>query len=62
MNQKAKPNPWVWTQKAESKMPDRKAGTSVPIGFLTEGNSEYHPYQSWIDKGYVKRKEKQHEQ
>ncbi|AXF40118.1 hypothetical protein HWB73_gp38 [Paenibacillus phage Eltigre] len=26
MNQKAKPNPWVWTEKAESKMPDRKAG------------------------------------
>jgi hypothetical protein len=57
MNQKAKPNPWVWTEKAESKMPDRKAGTSVPIGLLSEGNEEYFPDPSWVNKGYVKRKE-----
>ncbi|MEV2911446.1 hypothetical protein ABNF65_23280 [Paenibacillus larvae] len=53
MNQKA--NPWVWTEKAESKVPERKAGQPVPIGFLIEGSTEYHPYQSWIEKGYVKR-------
>ncbi|ARF67257.1 hypothetical protein B7C51_04615 [Paenibacillus larvae subsp. pulvifaciens] len=53
MNQKA--NPWVWTEKAESKMPDRKAGTSVPIVCLTEGSTEYFPDQSWINKGYVER-------
>ncbi|AXF39453.1 hypothetical protein KMC73_gp36 [Paenibacillus phage Wanderer] len=40
-----KPNPWVWTKLSESKMPDRKAGASVPIGYLTEGNEEYFPRQ-----------------
>ncbi|MEV2911709.1 hypothetical protein ABNF65_24630 [Paenibacillus larvae] len=56
MNQKAKPNPWVWTKLAESKMPVRKAGEKVPIGFLIEGNEEYFPRPEWIQKGYVKRK------
>lgn len=55
MDQKA--NPWVWTEKAESKIPDRKAGTPVPIGFLIEGNEEYFPRLEWIQKGYVKRLE-----
>ncbi|QHZ51281.1 hypothetical protein LILO_42 [Paenibacillus phage Lilo] len=50
-----KPNPWVWTKLAESKMPDRKAGERVPLGFLSEGSTEYFPRQSWISKGYVKR-------
>ncbi|AVF27607.1 hypothetical protein ERICIII_03497 [Paenibacillus larvae subsp. larvae] len=50
-----KPNPWVWTEKAEFKMTDRKAGETIPIGFLTEGNEEYFPRPEWIQKGYVKR-------
>ncbi|MEV3553964.1 hypothetical protein ABNC92_19670 [Paenibacillus larvae] len=56
-----KPNPWVWTKLAESKIPDRKAGTPVPIVCLTEGSTEYFPDQSWINKGYVKRKEREYE-
>ncbi|AVF27718.1 hypothetical protein ERICIII_03608 [Paenibacillus larvae subsp. larvae] len=52
-----KPNPWVWTKLAESKNPDRKAGETIPIGFLTEGSSEYFPRPECIQKGYVKRKE-----
>ncbi|MDR9792699.1 hypothetical protein Q8A72_06880 [Aeribacillus pallidus] len=52
-----KSNPWVWTELAEEKKPDRKSGETVPTGFLTEGATEYFPRQSWIEKGYVKRKE-----
>lgn len=52
-----KNNPWVWTEKAEAKKPDRKAGEPVPIGFLTEGSDEWFPHQSWIEKGYVRRKD-----
>ncbi|MDT2245715.1 hypothetical protein P7H16_00015 [Paenibacillus larvae] len=48
MDQKA--NPWVWTEKAESKIPDRKAGTPVPIGFLIEGNEEYFPARNGYKK------------
>lgn len=53
----SKKNPWAWTHIAESKYPDRKAGEPVPIGYLTEGHSEYFPYRTWIEKGYVERKE-----
>jgi len=52
---KQKANPWVWTTLAESKNPERKAGETVPIGFLIEGNKEYSPRPEWIQKGYVKR-------
>lgn len=52
-----KTNPWVWTELAESKKPDRKAGDTVPTGFLLEGYSEYYPYRTWIQKGYVERME-----
>ncbi|MDT2306621.1 hypothetical protein P7H21_25385 [Paenibacillus larvae] len=38
-------------EKAESKMPDRKAGEKVPIGFLIEGNEEYYSTPEWIQKG-----------
>jgi hypothetical protein len=51
-----KPNQWVWTELTESLKPDRKAGESVPLGYLTEGANEYFPFPSWIRKGYVKRK------
>lgn len=53
-----KPNPWVWTEIAEQKKPDRKAGTKVDKRFLTEGFKEYRPYPAWIKSGYV-RKEQQ---
>ncbi|MDT2261406.1 hypothetical protein P7H06_20530 [Paenibacillus larvae] len=43
MNQKAKPNRGYGQKKLKSKMPDRKAGEKVPIGFLIEGNEEYYP-------------------
>lgn len=51
-----KPNPWVWTRLTESKYADRKAGSVVPIGYLTEGDSEWFPPGSWIRKGYVERR------
>jgi hypothetical protein len=49
-----KTNNWVWTELAESKIPDRKAGETVPVGFLMEGHSEYYPYSAWVKSGYVK--------
>jgi hypothetical protein len=52
-----KNNPWVWTELTESLKPERKAGDSVPTGYLTEGHKEYYPYQTWIQKGYVTRKD-----
>ena len=52
-----KANNWAWTNKTESLKPDRKAGESVPVGYLTEGYAEYFPYSEWIKKGYVERKE-----
>lgn len=48
-------NPWVWTNLTETLKSDRKAGESVPLGYLTKGHSEYYPYYSWIQKGYVER-------
>lgn len=48
-------NPWIWTSAAQEKYPDRVEGESVPLGFLTEGHTEYYPYASWIKRGYVKR-------
>ncbi|GED72556.1 hypothetical protein BRE01_62580 [Brevibacillus reuszeri] len=54
-----KANPWVWTELAENLKPDRKAGETVPVGYLFEGYSEYYPYRSWIRNGYVKRNEQQ---
>lgn len=50
-------NPWVWTELTESMKPDRKQGESVPLGYLIEGHTEYYPYQAWIKKGYVIRKD-----
>lgn len=50
-----KNNPWVWTELTESLKPDRKAGDPVPLGYLTEGATEYFPYASWIKKNYVER-------
>lgn len=50
-----KANPWVWTELTETLKPDRKAGDPVPLGYLSEGHSEYYPYQSWIQKGYVRK-------
>lgn len=52
-----KNNPWIWTALTESLHPDRKAGDPVPLGYLMEGHSEYYPYRSWIEKGYVERKD-----
>lgn len=49
-------NPWVWTELTESLKPDRKAGETVPEGYLSKGHTEYYPYASWVTKGYVKRK------
>ena len=46
-------NPWIWTQLTESLKPERKAGDTVPTGYLTKGHNEYYPYSSWIQKGYV---------
>lgn len=54
---KIKINPWVWSVIAESKHPDRKAGESVPVGYLYVGHREYFPPQSWINKEYVIRVE-----
>lgn len=51
-----KTNEWVWTAKTESMKPDRKAGEAVPTEHLREGASEYTPYKSWIEKGYVEKK------
>ena len=51
-----KVNDWVWTRKAEAKIPSRKEGQPVPIGFLMEGFGEYFPRQSWVQKGYVKKR------
>ena len=51
-----KPNYYVWTELTESLKPERKAGESVPLGYLSEGATEYFPYSSWIKKGYVERK------
>jgi hypothetical protein len=50
-----KPNYWVWTVKTQELKPDRLAGSSVPIGYLMEGATEYFPYYQWIKKGYVER-------
>lgn len=52
-----KHNDWVWTKLAEEKKPERKAGASVPTGYLTEGHTEWFPRQTWINKGYVERSE-----
>lgn len=48
-------NKWVWTELTEQLKPDRKAGDSVPLGYLTEGYNEYFPHPNWIKKGYVKK-------
>ncbi|MCM3109981.1 hypothetical protein [Lederbergia lenta] len=56
MSDLQKRNLWVWTNKTESLKPDRKAGESVPLGYLTEGATEYYPYYTWIQKGYVREK------
>jgi hypothetical protein len=50
-----KPNYWVWTAKTQELKFDRIAGTSVPLGYLIEGFSEYFPRSSWIKKGYVEK-------
>lgn len=52
-------NPWVWTTLTESLQPKRKAGESVPTGYMTKGHTEYFPYAAWIRKGYVERNDKQ---
>lgn len=52
-----KKNNWVWTKKTQSLKPYRIAGHPVPVGHLMEGFNEYYPYQSWIKKGYVERKD-----
>ena len=46
-------NPWTWTALTQSLKPERTAGDTVPLGYLTKGSTEYYPYQSWITKGYV---------
>lgn len=48
-----KVNPWVWSEIAENKHPNRKAGESVPVGYLFVGYKEYFPPQSWINNKYV---------
>ncbi|MFP3421717.1 hypothetical protein ACQCU3_03730 [Bacillus altitudinis] len=48
-----KQNNWVWTKLTEKKHPDRKAGTPVHTAYMREGDTEYHPHSSWIDKGYI---------
>ncbi|MFB1100874.1 hypothetical protein [Terribacillus sp. JSM ZJ617] len=48
-----KQNLWVWTELTQQKKPNRKAGDAVPIGYLIEGTTEYHPPASWIQKNYV---------
>lgn len=48
-------NPWVWTELTETLKPDRKARESVPVEYMTRGQSEYYPYSKWIQKGYVER-------
>ncbi|WP_342495714.1 hypothetical protein MHB69_14570 [Bacillus sp. FSL K6-0994] len=50
-----KQNNWVWTKLTEKKHPDRKAGTPVHTAYMREGDTEYHPHSSWIDKGYIER-------
>lgn len=57
-----KANLWVWTEFAESLKPDRKAGEPVPVGYLLEGHSEYYPYHTWVQRGYVIRIGKQKEE
>ena len=53
----SKYNPWIWTELTESLKPDRKQGQSVPIQYMTEGHTEYYPYRTWVQKGYVTRKD-----
>ena len=48
-----KQNNWVWTKLTEKKHPNRKAGTPVHTAYMREGDTEYHPHRSWIDKGYI---------
>ncbi|MFJ6415039.1 hypothetical protein ACIQLG_19860 [Terribacillus saccharophilus] len=50
-------NLWVWSELTQKKKPNRKAGDAVPIGYLIEGATEYHPPHSWIQKGYVEKVE-----
>lgn len=56
LKKSGKTNPWIWTELTESIKPDRKAGESVPLGFLKEGYKEWTPCMAWIKKGYVERK------
>jgi hypothetical protein len=51
-----KPNHWAWTAKTQELKPDRIAGDTVPLGYLSEGAKEYFPYYEWVKKGYVERK------
>ena len=50
----SKTNNWVWSKLAESKKPDRKEGSSVPLGYLN--SLTLMPYASWIKKGYVEKR------
>jgi hypothetical protein len=53
-------NPWLWTELTEQKKPDRKAGTPVPLGYMSQGaDGSYSPYSSWVKKGYVRKVEAQ---
>lgn len=51
----AKPNNWVWTQKAVDMGIEAKAGDSVGKDYLREGRNEFMPNESMIYQGYVEK-------